>query len=246
MALAAHDLTMAPALVALANAPARGENDEQILRRLAAAAARIPGVDAAGCSITDDTGRPVLLAASNDIAGELEEVQRELVEGPGLDSRRIRKVLANVEMDHPHSRLRWPHFAPRVLQAGFPVLTTLPLNHHDRAIGSLNLYYRQGTLPREHLRWSELFADATATGLGHRDALRQAGVREEQLQNALDSRVLIEQAKGVLAERLDCTVGDAFDLLRHHARRNRLKLVQVAAEVVNNPATGGPFPRPER
>ncbi|MGW2228673.1 GAF and ANTAR domain-containing protein [Streptomyces formicae] len=246
MSLAVHDLSMAPALVALAAASPHGESDEQLLRRLAATAARIPGVDAAGCSTVDETGQPEETAASSDVAADLERVQGELSEGPGPDSRRIRKTLANVEMPHPHSRLRWPHFAPRALQAGYPLVTTLPLCHHGRAIGSLTLYCRGGALRPEQLRWSALLADATAAGLGHRDALRQAGIREQQLQHALKSRVLIEQAKGVLAERLECTVDDAFDLLRHHARRNRLKLTQVAGEIVNSPATAGPFPRQVR
>ncbi|MFE0105764.1 ANTAR domain-containing protein [Streptomyces sp. NPDC059009] len=237
---------MAPALITLADAPLNGESDEQLLRRLARAAVLIPGVEAASCSLLDADAHPVQTTATSDVAGQLELIQGDVREGPGTDSWRTRKPLTNVDLTHQHSRVRWPHFTPRAVEAGVTTVTALPLRHDDRSLGALTLHHPQGALLPEHLRWSTLLADATTAGLDHRNALRQATNREQQLQHALNSRVLIEQAKGILAERLDCTVGDAFDLLRHHARRNHLKIADVAAEIVHSPPGSGPFPRPGR
>lgn len=93
---------------------------------------------------------------------------------------------------------------------------------------------------------ARLLTTATAIGLAHLNALHEARVREQRLQGALDSRILVEQAKGILAERFDCTVDEAFERLRHYARTNRLKLLAVARETVDGPPTSGPFHRPPR
>jgi len=153
---------------------------------------------------------------------------------------------ADRRVDAPHAqpRTRWPRFTRRALDAGFTAVTALPLRSHDRLLGTLNLYHQHGALHREDVCWCQLLAAAAALGLAHHDLLREARCRGEQLQGALDSRVVIEQAKGILAERLDCPVQDAFALLRRHARTNRMKLTDLCAQIIDGPADAGPFPRP--
>lgn len=246
MALPVHEHQAAEALLALAATPHRGEDEGDLLRRLACHAAHVPGVGAVGSSLTDGSGRPGQLAGSNDVAVQLERDQQELQEGPCLDTVRSCRPLTDVPLVHAHGHIRWPRFTRRALDAGFSAVTTLPLTCQDRVFGALILYHQHGVLHPDDVRWSRLLADAAAVGLAHRGVLREARCRSEQLQSALNSRVVIEQAKGMLAERLGCTVADAFDLLRQHARTHRVKIADLSIEIINNPATTGPFPRPPR
>ena len=244
MSLPVHQHPAAGVLLTLADARLRGEGEEAFLSRLARDAARVPGVDAAGCHLTGTDSRPRSQGASNEAAGQLERVQLELREGPCIETARSSTPLTNVPMLHAHSRTRWPRFTRRVLDAGFTAVTALPLRSHDRLLGTLNLYHQLGALHRDDVRWCQLLAAAAALGLAHHDLLQEARRRGEQLQGALDSRVVIEQAKGILAERLDCPVQDAFALLRRHARSNRMKLTDLSAQIIGGPADAGPFPRP--
>ncbi|MGW6011639.1 GAF and ANTAR domain-containing protein [Streptomyces sp. NPDC055210] len=234
---------LAANLLTLVDAPARGESEEHLLRRLARVAALLPGVEAAACSLIGPEGTPLRMAASDERTRRLECLQAESQMGPCLDIARGKGPLADVPMSHPHSRTCWPRFTSRALSEGFTAVTALPLAHQDRALGALDLYHQHGRLGLSGLRWARLLADATAVGLAHRDVLRDALVRGDQLQHALDSRVVIEQAKGILAERLDCDLQEAFDHLRGHARAKRMKLLDLAALIVADPSETSPFPR---
>ncbi|KAA0935165.1 GAF and ANTAR domain-containing protein [Streptomyces apricus] len=233
-------------LLVLVDAPARGEDETHLLRRLTQVTVLVPGVEEAACSLLGPVGVPGHMAASDDRARRLERLQAQLQEGPCVDVSRGRngKPLADVPLTHPHSRTRWPHFTSRALTEGFTAVTAVPLVHRDRALGALDLYHQHGGLEPSGIGWARLLADATAIGLGHRDLLRDAVNRGDQLQNALNSRVVIEQAKGILVERFDCDLKEAFDRLRGHARTNRIKLAELAAQIVASPSDSPPFPRP--
>ncbi|MFP3988910.1 GAF and ANTAR domain-containing protein [Streptomyces sp. E11-3] len=231
-------------LLALTDAPVRGEDDARFLRRLTQCVMVVPHVQAAACSLSGTPDRPRQIAASNDSACKLERAQAELGEGPCHDTWRTSTPLTDIPMAHPHTHTRWPRFSRRALEAGFTAVTALPIRQGDRAIGSLILYHQRGSLHPEEVRWCRALATAAAVGLAHRKALDHALTRGRQLQTALDSRVVIEQAKGILTERLNCSVDDAFTLLRHHARRNQIKLTDLARQIVDSPPTEGPFPRP--
>lgn len=232
-----------PMLLHLADVPVREENSETVLQRLADAAARLPGVESAGCILTAADGAVVHSAASDGMGKRLTAIQVELGEGPALDSCRIAKPLANVPVGHPHTRTRWPRFAAQAVGVGVTAVTVLPLRYGDSTLGALNLYHGRGAQPPVDVDTGQLLADAAAIGLAHRAMLDELRSRERELSAALNSRVIIEQAKGLLAERLNCTVDDAFDLLRHHARSRQANLTDVARAVVHDP-TEGPFPAP--
>ncbi|PSM38414.1 transcription antitermination regulator [Streptomyces dioscori] len=234
---------LAANLLALVDAPARGESEEHLLRRLARVTALVPGVEAAACSLIGPEGTPRRMAATDERTRRLECLQAESRVGPCLDIARGKGPLANIPMSHPHSRTRWPRFTSRALSEGFTAVTALPLAHQDRPLGALDLYHQHGRLGPSAIRWARLLADAAAVGLAHREVLRDALVRGDQLQNALNSRVLIEQAKGMLAERLDCDLQEAFEHLRGHARAQRMKLIDLAALIVGDPSGTSFFPR---
>ncbi|MFE7115528.1 ANTAR domain-containing response regulator [Streptomyces sp. NPDC057654] len=231
----------AAALLALVTAPPHGEDDDGLLRRLVLSAAAVPGVVAAGCTATAVRDRPPRTAASNENAARLERLQDE---GPGHDAARTGRALTDIAMDHLPHRTRWPRFTRQAREAGFAAVTVLPIGYADRTSGALSLYHPHGALRPSDAQWCGALAQAAAISLAHHVALHEALTRGDQLQNALDSRVRIEQAKGILAERFDCSLQDAFELLRRHARTHQMKLADLAHQVITHPADTGPFPGP--
>ncbi|WP_438292628.1 ANTAR domain-containing protein [Streptomyces sp. HUAS TT7] len=233
----------AASLLALAD-PALQADDDCLLHQLAGVALHTPGVTATSCSLTGPSSRAAHIAASDEGAAHMERLQHELAEGPCRDTLRTSKPLTNILLGHPQSRTRWPRFSHHALDAGLPAITTLPIHVADDVAGTLNLYHQPGALRPADVTWARLLIRATAIGLHHRHALEDVLHRNEQLQNALDTRVLIEQAKGILAERFDCSPADAFTRLRDHARRRHLKVTALAAQIVTNSPATGPFSRP--
>ncbi|WP_329276618.1 GAF and ANTAR domain-containing protein [Streptomyces sp. NBC_01451] len=223
----------------------RIEDEEGLLHRLVQDAVGLPRVEAAGCVLLPLDGHPAQSSASDDRTCRLERLQSQLLEGPGACTAHTGKLLVDLPMARPISRTRWPRFAPAVLRAGFTAVTAVPIRH-DGVCGVLSLYHQRGALSPDQVERGRLLASAAAIGLAHHRALYEARVRERRLQAALDSRVLVEQAKGMLAERLDCTVGDAFELLRRHARAHRMRLRDLAGQIVSGPPAEGPFQRSPR
>ena len=129
-------------------------------------------------------------------------------------------------------RQRWPEFAPAAAGAGFAAMQALPLRLRDEVIGAMNLLMlTPGQLDETGLRVGQALADVATIGLLQERGLRHQEVVAEQLQGALNSRVMIEQAKGVLAERLGLDMGQAFDLMRGQARIQNRRLAELAEAV---------------
>ena len=127
---------------------------------------------------------------------------------------------------------RWPLFAPAAVDAGFAAVQALPMRLRDEVIGAMNLFmHAPGQLDEGGLRVRQAPADVATIGLLQERNLRRQEVLAEQLQGALNSRVAIEQAKGVLAERLGLDMGQAFELLRGQARIQNRRLAELATAV---------------
>ncbi len=144
--------------------------------------------------------------------------------------------MVNVDLDG--ARERWPQFAPQAIDGGFRSANALPLRLRSQVVGSLNLFHAEtGGLGETELPLAQALADAATIGILHQQIVRRGEIVTGQLQLALNSRVVIEQAKGVLAERLQISPDDAFEVLRGAARsRNRL-LSDLAREVATGPQT---------
>ena len=129
---------------------------------------------------------------------------------------------------------RWPRFAPEALEAGFQSVHALPMRLRGTVIGALNLFHTDtGEMEPADVDAAQALADvATIAILQHRAAL-EAQVVNEQLNHALNSRIVIEQAKGMVAERAGVDMEQAFSLLRNHARNHNLRLVDIAREVID-------------
>jgi transcriptional regulator with GAF, ATPase, and Fis domain len=201
-------------------------------------------VEAAGLMLVDQRGRLAYAAASTEQARLLELFQLQENEGPCLDCYHSagRVVAADLTVDSAAAGPRWPRFTPYARELGFASVYALPLRLRDRVIGALNLF-AVGTagLSESDLRTGQALADVATIGILQQRTIREGEVLATQLQSALSSRVHIEQAKGVLAERWQVNVDEAFAALRDHARRTNQRLTDLARLVATGELTlGGP------
>lgn len=188
--------------------------------------------DAAGVIIADQRGDLQVLASTSQEARVLEVFQVQNGEGgPCVECYRTQRPLVNLDVDQVAGR--WPRFSQACLDAGFRSCHALPMRLRNQTIGALNLYcVGQTPLTDTDVALGQAMADIATIALLQERLNRQQEILSEQLQTALNSRVLIEQAKGVLSERADIDVETAFDRLRAHARRSRQPLTQVAGAVI--------------
>jgi len=186
--------------------------------------------------LADPRGRLRLVASSDERMRLLELFELHDAQGPCLDAFSPgRPVLASAA----DSRTRWPAFATRACGEGFQVMCAVPLRVRTHVIGALNLF-RGSDEPftGTAMEIAQAMAEMVAIGLIQERALREHNLLTGQLQAALNSRVVIEQAKGMLAEYLTITVDDAFTLLRNYARDFNRKLSEVATDVVDRKIPG--------
>jgi len=202
---------------------------------------------AAGVMLADPRGELRVAASSNEAAGLLELFQIQNDQGPCLDCFRTgRPVTAANLADAGH---RWPRFATAATEAGFASVHALPMRLRDQVIGALNLFStKTGPLGQADLRIGQALADVATIGLLQEQNVRRAETLAEQLQSALNSRVIIEQAKGRLAERLGINMDQSFTLLRDHARNTNQRLTDIARQIIDSPNASLPSlaPRPPR
>lgn len=202
-----------------------------ILYRLCDWSVELFDVDAAGVLVLDRQGEMRLFSASSRSMAALELFELQHTEGPCFDAyREGRQVTCN----DIATADRWPRFGPRALETGFRATFAFPLRLRQRSIGAMNLFRSApGPLGEADLRAAQALADIATVGILQERAIRDAEQAVGQLQRALDSRVVIERAKGILAERLGLDVATAFHLLRNHARRGNRRLYDVAQQMVD-------------
>ncbi|WP_019356492.1 GAF and ANTAR domain-containing protein [Streptomyces sp. AA1529] len=188
-------------------------------------------VDAAGIMLTDERDRLQVIAASTERTRLLELFQLQTEQGPCVDCFRTGRPVSVADMSATD---RWPHFSEAAAEVGFASVHALPMRLRAEVIGALNLFHaRPGTLDEGNLQVGQALADVATIGLLQQRAIQHRDSLTEQLQTALNSRVLIEQAKGVLAERLDLDVADAFSRLREESRNRNLRLSDLARGIVD-------------
>jgi transcriptional regulator with GAF, ATPase, and Fis domain len=205
-------------------------------------------VSAAGLLLADPRGELRVVAASSEAARLLELFQLQNDQGPCLDCFRAGQPIAAADLAVDAER--WPRFAAAAREAGFAAVQALPMRLRDQVIGALNLFRAEpGALDPAAVRIGQALADVATISLLHERSMRHSDTLNEQLQTALNSRVIIEQAKGKLAERLGLDMAQAFSLLRDYARDRNRRLVDVAqafvdgAEPVTSPIGDKPWQR---
>lgn len=200
------------------------------------------GASAAGLLLSDEDGVLRVASASSESARLLELFQIQHQEGPSLDCVRSGTPVRTERLDTEATH--WPTFASAAMEQGFVGVLALPMRLRGQVIGALNLLSEHSGLPiaQEEIPLAQALADvATIAIMQDRDA-RGRELLTAQLQAALDSRVVIERAKGALATRLDIDHTEAFALIRAHARGNRRRLLDVAGEVIGT-GPGGDWER---
>jgi transcriptional regulator with GAF, ATPase, and Fis domain len=204
-----------------------------LLHFLSQACVRLIDIDEAAVMFASPTGHLQAVASSSERSRLLELFEVQNHDGPCLDSYRGGRIVTSVDLQREHSR--WPTFVPHALDAGFHAVHSIPLRIRDETIGALNLFREPtGALNNDDQRLARALADvATVSVLQQRDIQSQHAAATG-LQLALTSRIRIEQAKGIIAERLVISIDDAFEVLRSYARNNRLGLSAVAGGVVNH------------
>ena len=188
-------------------------------------------VSAAGLLLADPRGELRVVAASSEAARLLELFQLQSDQGPCLDCFRSGQPVTCIDLS---SDPRWPQFAEQAGQAGFSAVQALPMRLRDQVIGALNLFRGTvGAFDPEAVHVGQALADVATISLLHDRSMRRTDTLNEQLQTALNSRVVIEQAKGKLAERLGIDVNQAFTLLRDQARNRNQRLSDLARAFVD-------------
>jgi GAF domain-containing protein len=188
-------------------------------------------VSAAGLLLADPRGELRVVAASSEAARVLELFQLQSDQGPCLDCFRAGRPVAAADLGADE---RWPQFAAAARQAGFRAVQALPMRLRDQVIGALNLFRNApGVFDAEVVHIGQALADVATISMLHERSMRRTDTLNEQLQTALNSRVVIEQAKGKLAERLGIDVDQAFALLRDQARNGNQRLSDVARGFVD-------------
>jgi GAF domain-containing protein len=218
-------------LVALADNLVTDFDVVELLTLLANRCVTILGASAAGLMLAGPDGSLRLIASSSEQMRLLELFELQNEEGPCLESFRTGDVVTHHDL--AEATARWPTFAPEAIACGFSSVQALPMRLRDHVIGALNLFHTDPDgLDDESLAAARAFADVATIAILQFRAILESRELIDQLNTALNTRVVIEQAKGIVAERLHLDMDGAFGALRSYARANNLRLSAVATDVV--------------
>lgn len=203
----------------------------EFLHLLTGRCTQLLGVDAAGILLTNQRDQLQLVAASSEQARLLELLQLQSEQGPCLDCFATGQPVTCTDLAGEADR--WPKFAAATRGQGYRAVHALPMRLREQVIGALNLFSSAARgLDPASAALGQAFADIATIGILSERAVRENEILTQQLQSALNTRIIIEQAKGMFAERRGTSVDEAFTALRGHARRSNRKLSEVALEVI--------------
>ncbi|MCO8271574.1 GAF and ANTAR domain-containing protein [Actinoplanes sp. TRM 88003] len=202
----------------------------EFLQMLTRRVAGLFGTGEAGLMLADERGRLTFMAASDESARLMELFQLQYGDGPCLDAFRTAQPVTNVNLTAAAEK--WPAFAPRAAQAGFESVHAFPLRLRKEVIGAMGVFGRANELDEADASIVQSLADVAVIGLLQERAIHHGEVLTSQLQGALNSRIVIEQAKGIVAQARGVSPDDAFTLIRDFARQNNYRLSQVAESIV--------------
>lgn len=182
--------------------------------------------------LADLAGNLRVMAATTERSRVVEVFELQTDEGPCLDCYRTGEQILNVSLEEADQR--WPTFASMARTAGFASAHALPLRLRNQVVGAVNLFHAHDhTLDAQDATLAQALADVATISILQEREVTDLSRLAQQLQTALETRVLIEQAKGLLAERLGVGTEEAFRTLRTHARNSNRKLRDVAAALIS-------------
>lgn len=206
----------------------------EFLHTLTVRVAELLDASAVGILLADHRGRLRFVAASDENAKVVEMFQIQLSEGPCLQAFHTAKPVVNADLRAPNPR--WPRFVARAVEAGYQSVHAFPLRLRTEVIGALNVFGTTvgGGFDEGDIAVVQALTDVAAIALVQERTIRRGEALAEQLQGALNTRIVIEQAKGVIAQARGVTVDVAFVLLRDYARSHNRQLSAVAHAVVSD------------
>lgn len=233
------------ALIGLADTPVENYDVYDLLQRLVDECTRLLDITAAGLLLAGQGGTLQVAAASSERMRDLEVLQLQVDRGPCLEAYSSGEAV--IAGDPGELARRWSDFAADVASAGFVSVAAVPLRLRGRTLGVMGMFSEHVNLPGpEDLETAQGLADMATIALLHHRTVDDSHALSAQLQQALDSRVLIEQAKGVVASQLGIGVSDAFTVIRDHARAGQLSLRHVAQALVEGRTVAGDLHPPTR
>jgi GAF domain-containing protein len=211
------------------------ETLETTLERVARLTVKaIPTCDYGGVSLLTKRGISTA-AASDPFTEQIDAIQYELDDGPCLSSIRDREI---VEAPSLASEDRWIEFSRRAGEAGIGSVLSFPLVALDRSVGSLNLYSKKDQAFQDHVEIGRMFAAQAAVAIANAQTYDETSKLAHQLAEALESRAVIEQAKGILMERDGIGPDEAFQMLRRESQQSNVKLRDIARRLVDSLTPG--------
>jgi len=227
-----REALLARTLVELADSLVDDFDVVELLTRLAGRYVELLDVAAAGLMLVAPEGDLRVVASSSEAMRVVELFELQSEEGPCLDCFRTGEPVVNQDLATVDGR--WPRFAPVALEAGFKSVHALPMRLRGSVIGSANLFRtEEGELSEADVVAGQALADVATIAILQQRSMVETRIVNEQLNHALNSRVVIEQAKGMVAERAGVDMEQAFQRLRNHARNHNLRLSDVSLSVID-------------
>ena len=215
----------------------------ELLSLLAGRCVEVLGVSAAGVMLVAPEGDLRVVASSSEAMRVVELFELQAQEGPCLDCYGTGEAVLNEELTTVHAR--WPRFSTVAVDAGFRTAHALPMRLRGSVVGALNLFSTEaGDLAEEDIVAGQALAAVATIAILQQRVVSEARIVNDQLNYALSSRVVIEQAKGVLAERSGLTMEAAFEVMRQYARNHNMRLADVAGRVVDRSLAPGALATP--
>ena len=204
---------------------------EAALTELTESLTSVLGLSGSGVTMADGSGRLRFVTAVSQASGDLERNQEQQQAGPCRDAFDTGEVVRVTDVRKESSR--WPEFSATAARLSVAGVAGIPMRLADKVIGALNLYSSEAReWTDEDIAVAGVLADVATSYVVNASKLRQQEQLSEQLQQALESRVIIEQAKGITAQQKSVSVDDAYQMIRRHARNNNASLRVVAEAIV--------------
>ena len=220
----------------LADTLVEGYDVVELLQLLVDSCMELLDTTAAAILLADATGELDVIVSTSEASRLVELIQLSAEAGPCVESFRTGSVVS--VPDIAHSPERWARFREGALVQGFTSVHAIPMRLRNTRIGTLNLLRDTiGELEPEDQIAAQAFADVATIGILHERSIRESSILTEQLEHALKSRIVIEQAKGVVAHTRGVPIEDAFTLIREYSRSHRVGISQVAAQLVDRSLT---------
>lgn len=229
---------MVAALISMADTLVTDFDVVDLFHELLTSCTKLLDVAQAGLLLTEGNGVLRVAAASSEATHLVELLELENNGGPGSESFRTGLAVHSGVLAGPEARRRWPGFADAARIAGFRAVTAVPMRLRDRVLGALDLFLTDAdALTDADLTVAQALADLATIAILHDRSTVDDRMVISQLQTALDTRVVIEQAKGIVAQQAHLTMAEAFARIRNHARNHNARLRDVSAAIVSGDLT---------